>query len=70
MRALAFLGFLFFILPLLILAAGQFGLVQRSIASDLRIRGQVEAALAHAEQRQQPGRALAGRRLREHLRVD
>lgn len=38
MRALAFLGFLFFILPLLILAAGQFGLFSGRSPSDLGVR--------------------------------
>ncbi len=38
MRALAFLGFLFLILPLLILAAGQFGLFSGRSPSDLGVR--------------------------------
>ena len=38
MRALAFLGFLFFILPLLILAVGQFGLFSGRSPSDLGVR--------------------------------
>jgi len=37
MRALAFLGFLFFILPLLVLAAGQFGLFIGRSPSDLGV---------------------------------
>ena len=38
MRALAVLGFVFLILPLLILAAGQFGLLMGRPPSDLGVR--------------------------------
>jgi uncharacterized protein (DUF1499 family) len=38
MRALAFLGFVFFVLPLLVLAAGQFGWLMGRAPDDLGVR--------------------------------